>query len=204
MRTKDCIYFSPEYQFIKLKWDNKETLIAAFEDRINGFYFEPAEKLNRKNQAFAAGIICLSVMDLLANIENGSQGVGYRFKYWLRMNIQEFDQPDPDGIYHNLAHRFYKEFRNSLVHECRIKNAGQFSYDYKEIIHFIKDSQRSIMIVNPNLLLHSLKEAFNKYITIIKDDDSEYQKFHRMMNRNFFIDFDCAERDLNENMDLHD
>lgn len=205
MRIEEAVYISPTDTFLDIKWDDPDNLISIFNNRINGFYFEPAEKLNNEEHAFAAGLICLSIIDLLSNIHNGSNNVGFNFKYWLRTNILEFDQIDPDSIYHNLAHRFYKEFRNSLIHECRIRNAGQFSYDYKEyIIHFIGDSERHIMIVNPELLLFSLKQSFKRYIDRIKDDAPEYHKFYRMMRRNFYIDFECAMGDANENMDIHD
>lgn len=202
MREKDGIYFSPKYKFIKLDWNNEVCLIDAFEDRVIGFYFEPAEKLNKINQAFASGLISLSIIDLLAS--NNSNDVGFHFKYWLRTNIKEFNRPDPDGIYHNLSHRFYKEFRNCLIHECRIKNAGQFSYTYDKLIKFIHDSDRHIMIVNPEILLSSLKIAFQSYIKNIKENESEYKKFHKMMKNNFYTEFERAQGgDLNKSMDLH-
>lgn len=192
MRDKDGIYFSPKFRFLDLKWNNKENLIDAFEDRINGFYFEPAEYLNEQNQAFAAGLISLSIIDLLTN--NNSNEVGIHFKYWLRSNVREFNRPDPDSIYHNLAHRFYGEFRNCLIHECRIKNAGQFSYNYNKLIHFIPDFDRHIMVINPKLLISSLKMAFQSYIKTVEEDDFEYKKFHKMMNKNFYTDFESANR----------
>lgn len=196
MRMEEEVYISPTDTFLDIKWDDPDKLISIFSNRINGFYFEPAEMLNNNGNAFAAGIICLSLIDLFSNIHNGSNKVGFNFKYWLRTNIPEFDQIDPDGIYHNLAHRFYKEFRNSLVHECRIRNAGQFSYDYKSIIYFIGNTERHIMIVNPQILLFNLKEAFDNYLAIITENETEYQKFYRMMRRNFNIDFEFAEEGI--------
>lgn len=190
MREKDGIYFSPRYKFLKLDWNNSDCLINAFEDRVIGFYFEPAENLNQNNQAFASGLISLSIIDLLAN--NNSNEVGFHFKYWLRTNIKEFNRSDPDGIYHNLSHRFYKEFRNCLIHECRIQNAGQFSYNYDKLIKLIPDSDRHIMVVNPKILLFSLKKAFNSYIEDLRVNESEYKKFHKMMKKKFYTDFESA------------
>lgn len=197
MRIEEEVYISPTDTFLDIKWDDPDNLITIFSNRIHGFYFEPAEKLNNNGHAFAAGLICLSLIDLFSNIQNGSNNVGFNFKYWLRTNIQEFDQIDPDGIYHNLAHRFYKEFRNSLVHECRIKNAGQFSYDYKnDIISFVGNAEQHIMVVNPKLLLSRLKDVFADYMSTIRENEIEYQKFERMMQKNFSIDFEFAEEGI--------
>ncbi len=196
MRIEEEVYISPTDTFLDIKWDNPDNLITIFSNRIYGFYFEPAETLNNEGHAFASGLICLSLIDLFSNLDshNGSNNkVGFNFKYWLRTNIQDFDKPDPSRIYHNLAHRFYKEFRNSLIHECRIRNAGQFSYDFDSIIYFIRNSGRHIMIVNPKLLLYHLKEAFDDYLTTVSKNKTEFQKFKRMLKSNFNIDFECAE-----------
>ena len=194
MRDKDGIYFSPNYQFLNLKWNNPENLICAFEDRIKSFYFDPAEQLNKNNHAFASGIICLSLIDLFANLQNGNFGVRRRYVPWLENNIVDFNSPDPDKLSQTLAKRFYDEFRNCLIHECRIKNAGQFSYNYSGVIHLMRDYNRHIMIINPKLLLYSLKTSFEKYIYSIRENPAEYQKFEDILKSNFSVDFECAER----------
>lgn len=180
MRERDEIYFSPNYHFLDLKWYDKNNLIAVFKERINFFYFELVKQLKNPNQAFGAGLIYLSIIDLLAKIKTGTKGVGFSFKYCVRTNVLEFDQSDPDCVYHNLAHRFYKELRNCLIHECRIKNAGQFSYRYEnDIIRFMANSEMNIMIVNPKLLFFSFKNSFD-----------------RMMINTFYNDFERANRGI--------
>lgn len=57
MRTKDGLFFSPNYRFFDIGWNNQEKIIDAFQDRINGFYFKPARVLNQNQQAFAAGLV---------------------------------------------------------------------------------------------------------------------------------------------------
>mgnify|MGYP001006300296 CR=1 FL=1 len=154
MRIEEEVYISPTDTILDIKWDDPDKLITIFSNRINGFYFEPAKKMNEYGYAFAAGLIWLSLIYLFQDLDSHNSGsnnrVGFHFKYCLRTNIQDFDEPDPNRIYHNLAHRFYKEFRNCLIHECQIKNADQFSYDYKNLIHFIGNPRRRIMIVNPD------------------------------------------------------
>lgn len=196
MRTKDGIFFSPNYRFIDINWNNPDNLIDAFEDRINGFYFEPAESLNETFQAFSKGLICISLIDLLSKIETNSDSVGSRYEFWLKKHFSEFNELNPDNQNQTTAYRFYKEFRNSLVHECMIANAGQFSYEYNKMIHFIRDENKHIMVINPEFLIISLQKAFNNYIMLIKEDESEYQSFLNFMRKNFLIDFESAYRGI--------
>ena len=193
MRDKDGIFFSPNYRFLNIKWNNRENLIAAFYDRIIGFYFNPAEQLNKNEHAFASGIICLSLIDLFSKLQNDNSSVRRRYVPWLESNIDEFNSINPDNPSETLAKRFYDEFRNCLIHECRIKNAGQFSYLYPRIIHLMIDSERLIMVVNPKLLLSSLKLSFEEYINSIRESQIESQKFEEIMKENFYIDFESAK-----------
>lgn len=194
MRTKDGIFFSPNYQFIDLNWDDQDDLIDAFEDRINGFYFEPAEKFKEKFDAFSKGLICLSIIDLLSKIETNSNDVGYRYEHWLKKNINNFDSPNPDDPQKTIAYRFYKEFRNILVHECLIENAGQFSYDYNIITCFIKDEDRHIMVINPQILLLSLQKSAKLFFEKLRSDLNSYNFFKDWMMEHFFQDFESSKR----------
>jgi len=181
MRISDILYFSPRYKFSQIDPNNKELLIEAFRDRVGGFYLKPARILNEKECAFGAGVLCATAIDFLARIAINSEKVGERIEKWLTENIQEFDE--------TLAHRFYKEFRNGLVHEGRIKNCGQFSYDFEEMIHL----ENGIMIVNPKLLLEKISDSFGSYTTKILADDSAFQLFRDRLEADFKEDIRRAQ-----------
>jgi len=128
MKIGDILYFSPKYRFDQINWNDEEELIEAFRDRVEGFYLNPARVLNEHKYAFGSGILCVTTIDFLARITNNSERVGHRIKRWLTENMPKyFDE--------TLAQRFHEEFRNGLVHEGRIKNCGQFSYDVDELVH---------------------------------------------------------------------
>ncbi|MFA4935815.1 MAG: hypothetical protein WC568_08275 [Candidatus Methanoperedens sp.] len=135
------LLFNPMLKYSEIRWDDNEALIEAFSDRVKGFYLEPAQKLNDyEKYAFATGVLCVSTIDLLAciTISCNSGTVGTRFKQWIKEHITAFDNSNPNSEI--LADKFYNEFRNGLVHEGRIKNVGQFSYDYKkELVHIVKE-----------------------------------------------------------------
>ena len=186
MRIGDILYFSPEYKFTDLNWDNRGDLTTAFKDRVYGFYLKPAEELGKNNYAFATGVICVTVIDFIARITLGRD----HFKQWLMLNIQQFKDSDPDNSTRKLADRFYCEFRNGLVHEGRIKNCGQFSYKIEELVSVVD----GVMIVNPALLLSNIEQAFKKYIQKIQEDQTTFQSFKTALERDFQKDVELARR----------
>ena len=190
MRIGDILYFSPNYKFSVLNWDDKKILIDAFKDRVKGFYIKPAEKLNGDKNGFAAGVLCATTIDFLARITIEADNVGERIERWLRKYITEFNQKVPDNRSRTLARRFYEEFRNGLVHEGRIKNCGQFSDNFSELIHM----EDKIMVINPVLLLEEIKTSFETYIDNVENDTSLFHQFRRALIRDFGDDVECAKR----------
>ena len=145
-------------------------------------------------------MICISLIDLLTKFEKNSNVVGKRYSNWLSNNITLFAALNPDhnnnqGNYKiTLAYRFYEEFRCCIVHECRISNAGQFSYDYDIVLKLINDSERHIMVVNPKYLLISLKNIFTEYIEKLRNDKNEYENFQNIIYEDFKDDFEYSNR----------
>ena len=184
MRIGDILYFSPKYKFIELNWNEKEVLIKAFEDRLNGFYLKPIEEFNKFGYGFASGVICVTTIDFLARIVVKSDRVGERFRAWLKDNIPEFDD--------NLANKFYEDFRNGLVHEGRIKDCGQFSYEIGELISLEDD----VMIVDPKLLMERVRSAFENYMLKIREDDEVFRSFKKALKRDFQEDVELARKML--------
>ncbi|GBD98831.1 hypothetical protein BMS3Abin07_00858 [bacterium BMS3Abin07] len=181
MRIGDILYFSPKYTFSALQWDNKDCLIAAFRDRVEGFYLNPAEELNHRKYTFASGVMCVTTIDFLARIETCMNNARNRNEKWLKDNIEEFKGRDPSKHSQSLASRFYDEFRNGLVHEGRIKNAGQFSYNFGELVKV----EESAMIVNPGFLLKAIKGSFERFIDKVKSDDSAFRSLKCALLRDF-------------------
>lgn len=187
MKVGDILYFSPNYKFNQIDWDNKEELIKAFKDRVDGFYLNPADDLNKKEYGFVAGLVCVTTIDFIARISVGGK-VGYRFKKWLCKNIPHFNKKDPNNSNKTLAKRFYDEFRNGLVHEGRIKDCGQFSYEFKDTIS-VNDG---VMLINPEILLKDIKKAFEEYIREVKENQEAFGKLKEALKRDFQGDVDYS------------
>ncbi len=190
MKIEETLFFSPNFRFLDLKWDNKKILLEAFQDRVTGYYLNAASKLEGNEFGFARGLICVSAIDFISRIETGIEEVKKRFSSWLKNNIYEFSSHDPDNTSQTLALRFYKEFRNGLVHEGRIKKAGQFSYNYQDLVRV----DQSIMVVNPKQLLEAISKAFKEYLAKINDDDFTFQTFRCALMQDFRNDIEYVNQ----------
>ena len=188
MKIGDILYFSPKCKFTQIDWDNKEDLINAFKDRVDGFYLNPADDLNKKEYGFVAGLVCVTMIDFIARISVGGK-VGYRFKKWICKNIPHFSKKNLNNSNKTLAKRFYEEFRNGLIHEGRIKDCGQFSYEFEDTIS-VKDG---VMLINPEVLLKDIKKAFEEYIREVRENQEAFGKLKEALKRDFQGDVDYAK-----------
>jgi len=195
MKVGEILYFTPKYKFSELKWDDNVSLIDAFKNRVEGYYIRPAEKLSGEKDGFAAGVLLLTTVDFLARISIGLDGVRTRFTNWLEANVEEFRDVDPENAAQTLAVRFYDEFRNGFVHEGRIKNAGQFSYD--PILHDrLVMVSNGIMMVNPDLLLTAVENSFALYLKRAEADATLFSSFRSALMKDFEKDVKLALRSL--------
>ena len=164
MRTsEEKLHYTSEHTFAELKealdGGDKERVIQMFEQRVKELYLEPARLLikcakRRRNyigSLFSAGLICVSTIDFLGRYYMGCQerNVESRFICWLL----SYMRPPFNGY---LAKKFmilYKDFRNGLVHECRIKNGGEFSLNIDNLFVLKEVDNRKYLVVNPEVLL---------------------------------------------------
>lgn len=183
MRAKDKLHFSPDCIFGELSFEDKEKLIDCFRDRVYGFYLNAARLLNKKRFGFGCGLLCVATIDSLARIAFPDKDVGERIEEWMKNNINEFKKED-------FARRFYKDFRNGLVHEGRIKNPGEFSYESEEIV--IREDK--IIRINPDKLLRRVEEAFEKYLVELKKNPYAFNKFEDGLKQDFGEEFERERR----------
>ena len=180
MRIKDVLYFTPKIKFSALCFENIGSIIEAFRQRVDGFYLNPARYLVEQGEAFACGLICSATIDLIARYSLPKvKKVSCRICIWLQDNIPDFNTTESRRT--ALAERFYDDFRNGLVHEGRIKNLGQFSFDYNGLICMIDGA----MIINPKILLQHITYALNIYCDTIKLIDKESQILIKQLKEDF-------------------
>lgn len=147
MRIGDFLYFSPHYRFSDLDFDKPDVVANAFQDRVEGFYFQPAGRLVESEDGFAAGLVICAGIEFIATAWRKQKP-----EDWLKSNLQVF------AVDKFLANQFWQNFRHGLAHEGRIKSFGQFSLALRETV--VKYS--GTLIVNPKLLLNGANEAFRR------------------------------------------
>jgi hypothetical protein len=180
MRIGEVLYFAPNHRFADLNFRDSTSIVDAFKARVEGFYLGPARKLVDVNDAFAGGVICVALIDFIARYSSGSRKVKERFTWWLEANIAEF-KAKVSLKAQTLGSRFYEDFRNGLVHEGRIKNLGQFSKDFRELLHLIDGG----MIVNPTQLIQKTGEGVSRYCELVRKDKSQFEKLKRRLEIDF-------------------
>ncbi len=207
MRIENEIYFAPGIKFKDLNWNDPKYLIWAFHQRVDGFYLRQAnlfietwnERINvvREREelsglAFGCGVICSTAIDFLAGIEFfPSQDIGDRNKKWLNRWVSPFQDTDPQNPRQSISARFYYEFRNGLIHEGRIKHAGQFSFDSELFTHNgLYEIVDEAMVVNPGALLNSIASGLDNYLRESLDDELLLQKFRCTLIQVFSSDVD--------------
>ncbi len=212
MRIENKIYFAPGIKFIDLSWDDPKELLKPFEQRVRGYFLDQAyhfiSEWNRQVQidgikkeklsglAFGCGVICTTTIDFLAAVEfYPSNNVGDRYKKWLNKHIPILKQLDLQNNSQTISARFYDEYRNGLVHEGRIKNAGQFSFDNGLFpANGLFEIHNEAMVVNPEALLSSIENGLYGYIQETERDEFLLQKFRCTLINFFSADMEYVKK----------
>lgn len=171
MKIADIIHFSPKYRLFRINWEDRESLIEAFKDRIDGYYIKPAKFLNKDKYGFAVTLICVSLIDSLARFETGKcDKPGERFVSWVEKHFK-IDKKRAKGLW---------QVRCGLVHETYAKNA---CIDY--ILGTIIYIENNIVGINPSKLLEKTEEVFNDYIESLKIDKNLFAIFKDSLQNDF-------------------
>jgi hypothetical protein len=208
MKVDNKIYFAPDMEFKSVDWDDHHSLVEHFKTRVYAYYIIPVQRMldwleEADNDpfvllgtAFGSGVICCTTIDFLALAEFNIPRVGERYRDWLKKYIPELDNPDPDNGHSTIAHRFYEEFRNGLVHEGRIKNAGQFSldpdsfYPPSQVFSFVDHA----MVVHPFNLLTAVETGLHQFCNELHGDPAKLTYFAVNLEAVFQTDVEYSIR----------
>ena len=183
MRVDDVVYFSPGVRAIDIDFTNTEQLINEFQARIETYYFQPVHLLNTTGNAFAAGVMIMATIDAITYYSIGGNDRIKSFFYYLD-NLGDYEEEKRKS----LSKAFDANFRNGLIHEGRIKNAGQFSYAYPWLLEIEHD----FMIVNPKILQEKVEEYFYSYLQILRA--GQFEDFINKFKRQFRAEVQSLQR----------
>jgi hypothetical protein len=184
MRIGDFLYFAPGLQFSDLNLDSAD-LGAVWEQRIRGFYIQPASELVSMNHAFASGLVVLSAIDAMSRYEAaprriGKRVVGDEFKSFVKAELPSFKL-------NRDANDLYDKYRNGLVHEARLKAGAEFDLEQNKTFLRLGVVTR----VNPAKLLKEVEQALAKFVTILAEDESSRQ-FADLLREDFSFELELT------------
>lgn len=142
MKIGDTLFFSPKYAFRDLDLTKPDHITQAFADRVDGFYFAPADRLIASPDAFAAGLAIFAGVEFLATTSSESEPNG-----WLAENLK---------IDASVTSKLGEYWRHGLSHEGRVKASAQFSFETGSVVVETK----GIFVINPGHLLEGVRKAF--------------------------------------------
>jgi hypothetical protein len=171
---KTVTEFAPRVPFDKVDLFG-DLLPEQFKERIRGFYLTPARVVTEAGYAFAAGLLLVASIDALARLTRPEPQVGIRFVRWMTSELPSFSDE-------TLSRRFYREFRNGLVHECRIKNGGKFALvSERETVSILNGA----LAVNVSCLVEEVNEALRRYIEILRQNLNERNRLSTLLLKEF-------------------
>lgn len=178
MRLQDALYFSPKFKYEVLDLEDVGQLVCAFEDRVKGFYFNPAEKLADDFDSFASGALTMAAIDFIGYLLYGTAN-SHRIKHFCRglKSIRHRQEHEVNDI----VKRINEDYRNGLIHEGRIKRLGQFAIDIDELI-VIRDN---FSVINPRLLLAETRELFQTKIEELQNSKLQLSVFRKQFTNIF-------------------
>lgn len=179
MRIGDILYFAPGIRFDDVELDGAR-LPGQFRQRVVGFYIVPSEECAVGGHAFAAGALLVSCIDALARLRFGDR-VGERFRKFVAEELKGFSGA-------GIAQQFYDEIRNGLVHEGRLKNGAQFSFEIAETAETLD----GILVVNPKHLAAEVRSALDCYVVFLQCDERELTKLAGTLKQDLSEDFRVA------------
>lgn len=175
MRIDDVVYIAPGIKMIDFDITDKTAVLETFKSRIIHYYLKPAEKLNGLEDAFASGVLLMTAIDAITYYSIGGNNRLKDFMAQCNL-IAHLDEATRKRI----VKAFDDYFRNGLVHEGRIKNGCQFSYQYA--FTYFDDS---FLVPNPKILHETVAAYFEKYFKELHNSVLTYDKFYQKFFRQF-------------------
>lgn len=156
MDTPNGYLFAPNIEFKDLDLSDFLSIVEAFRQRIEGWFFEPIGQLmgNKDNLFVITSIECM-IVDALRGFWSGKDSSGVDFVDFLVKCLK---------IRSDIAEEFYKRFRNGILHQTNIKKKSVISESVRD---FLFDNT-GVLFFNPIGFYDQLRVYFNEYLKELK------------------------------------
>lgn len=117
-------------------------------------------------------------------VEKRCFAVSFGFVRWTSSELPSFRDE-------KVSTRFYKEFRNGLVHECRVKNGGKFALvSEPDTLRVLK----GVLAVNVRCLIQEIDQALRKYKESLRQSSNLRTKLSNLLLKEFEYEFRSTGR----------
>ena len=187
MREGDDLFFAPGVRFSDVDLLGPR-LAEHYRARIYGFNLDPARLCIHHGYAFAAGLLLVSTIDFMAGLHHSAEAldgreVGDDFRRFARQKLRSFASDD-------LARRLYSHFRNGLSHEARMKNGGEFSFNWRQTVRQLGGR----LCINPANLLEEVEEALERQLAELSENNAMRAQAAERLRTLFAREFGIIER----------
>lgn len=175
---EDKVLLKDYQKLLKSSVENKEEIIKIFTKKFKYDFFESSKLLVANNNLYPTLMILVNSIDVLAkhyseNIKG--ECIADNYKRFFNDIIFPIFQAEKISIsekfQEKLLNKFYYDLRCGITHSNSTKI--EFTIDNRK--RFIKQDKN--FLININFLIKIIKEAFYKYIILVKKDDKVYNKF---------------------------
>lgn len=175
MRIEGDIYFNPNTKWSKINTDQIDDLINQYHERIKGYYLFPVKQLFSNCDwifnGFAAGVLLLSAIDAVGTFQTKRKGFKNKFIEFIKNDdvFKSLEEPEKRRISEIMTN----EFRNGLIHNGRIKNACEFSFESQNLFYLTERT----LVVNPIELFYCIEKNTSKFFDELKADEAAKKMF---------------------------
>jgi hypothetical protein len=149
-----------------LEYNDIETKILIFEDRINGWFLDVANKLKENNEAgFVIVMISLGYVEGIQQYVEGAGSDTGSKDCFVRGIKRIFTL---DDRYDTLIENLYKGARCGLFHNFMTSSSISISGDYPDVILF----NNNVISINPHKFIDCIRKDFEKYVEDLKNKEN--------------------------------
>jgi hypothetical protein len=183
MRFEDEIYFSKNYQWSSIDFDDKIGLLNKFTDRIQTLYLDQITYLNKDDSyynSFAVGVLLFATIDFVGGYLTSKNGFNNKLLEFLKSN-ESFNTASKDTQI-VISKKITESFRNGIIHNGRVKESCQFDYDFENTLFVFHDE---ILIINTKFLESLVEDVLKNYIDRVKTENEEMNNFINRFKNDF-------------------
>ncbi len=177
MKIGEEVFFAPGVTFVQLDLDGIE-LPGQYRRRVEGYYLEPAELLINAGLGFAAGLLTVAAIEAMSRLYFGPNRLhrvtNRDFRTFARHLLPSFAE-------HKTADLLWRNYRNGLVHEGRLKEGCQFELGRQTTFDLSGPSP----VVDPARLVAEVRAALEQLVKEMNESAPFRREMAKLLRREF-------------------